>query len=71
MRITRGKYTGRNGVIESNVFQRAVDYPDDYGNGFHVMLDAEELVTVRWDQVEAAKYLRAVWHGQVGKNWFI
>ena len=52
VRITTGKYAGRFGTVESNVFQRTVDYPDDYGNGFHVMLDSDELVTVRWDQVE-------------------
>ena len=42
------------GTIESNVFQRTVDYPDEFANGHHVMLDTEELVTVRWDRVEAA-----------------
>ena len=35
------------------MYQRTVDYPDEYHNGHHVMLDSEELVTVRWDQVEA------------------
>ena len=34
------------------MFQRTVDYPDELANGFHVMLDAGELVTVRWKQVE-------------------
>ncbi len=51
MKITTGKYTGRTGTIESNVYQRTVDYPDEWANGHHVMLDNEELVTVRWDQV--------------------
>ena len=37
--------------MESNVFQRAVDYPDEYFNGYHIMLDSGELVTVRWEQV--------------------
>ena len=36
---------------ESNVYQRTVDYPDEWHNGFHVMLDSEKLVTVRWEQV--------------------
>ena len=53
--ITNGIYTGRNGVIESNVHQRTVDYPNDLSNGFHVMLDSGELVTVRWDQVESSQ----------------
>ena len=33
------------------MFQRTVDYPDELANGYHVMLDTEELVTVRCDQV--------------------
>ena len=49
--ISSGKYAGRSGTIESNVFQRTVDYPDELSEGFHVMLDTEELVTVRCDQV--------------------
>ena len=51
--ITSGKYAGRTGTIESNVFQRTVDYPDEYHNGHHVVLDTEVLVTVRWQQVES------------------
>ena len=50
--ITTGKYAGHCGTVESNVFQKTVDYPNDLSNGFHVMLDSEELVTARWDQVE-------------------
>ena len=52
MTITSGKYVGQTGTVDSNVFQRTVDYPDDLSNGYHVMLDTEELVTVRWDQGE-------------------
>ena len=48
-----GKHKGETGTIESNVHQRTVDNPDDMTNGFHVMLDSDELVTVRWYQVEA------------------
>ena len=50
--ITTGKYAGRTGTIESNVYQRTEDYPEEWGNGHHVILDNEELVTVRWDQVD-------------------
>ena len=53
--ITTGKYASWTGTVESNVYQRTVDYPGDLSNGFQVMLDTEELVTVRWDQVEAAR----------------
>ena len=41
------------GSIESNVYQRTLDYADELANGYHVILDTEELVTVRWEQVEA------------------
>ena len=39
-------------TVESNVHQRTVDYPGEFHNGFHVMLDTEELVMVRWEQVK-------------------
>ena len=51
--ITTGKYAGYQGTVESNVHQRTVDYPTELSNGFQVMLDTEEVVIVRWDQVEA------------------
>ncbi len=51
VRITSGKYAGHSGTVESNVYQRTVAYPDEFNNGYHVMLDIEILVTVRWDQV--------------------
>jgi len=38
-------------MVESNGYQKTVDYPDEFDNGFHVTLDTEELVTVRWYQV--------------------
>ena len=50
--ITTGKYAGHQGTVESNVHQRTVDFPDELSNGYHVMLDSKELVTVRMDQVE-------------------
>ena len=52
VKIISGKYAGHTGTVESNVYQRTVDYPDELHNGFHVMLDTGELVTVRWEQVE-------------------
>ena len=61
VKITSERYAGRSGTVESNVFQMSVDYPDEQAEGFHVILDTEELVTVRWDQGEAARSLRAVW----------
>ena len=28
--ITTGKYAGRKGTVESDVFQRTLDYPDKF-----------------------------------------
>ena len=50
VRIISGKYAGHTGTVESNVYQRTVDYPDEFSDGYHVMLDSEELVTVRWSR---------------------
>ena len=47
VRITSGKYKGHQGVIESNVHQRAADYPDRYADGFQVMLNSGLVVVVR------------------------
>ena len=55
VRITSGKYAGHQGTMESNVYQRTVDYPDEWFNGHYVVLDTEVLVTVRWEQVESTK----------------
>jgi len=52
VRITTGKYANHTGTVESNVYQRTVDYPDEWHNGHHVMLDSEKLVTVLWEKVE-------------------
>ena len=51
VKIITGKYAGHLGTVESNVYQRTVDYPDELANGFHIMLDNGVLVTVRWEQV--------------------
>ena len=49
--MAHGRYAGHSGTVESNVHQRTVDYPTELSNGFQVMLDTEEVVIVRWDQV--------------------
>ena len=59
MKITTGKFAGHTGTVDSNVHQRTVDYPDESANGYHVMLDTEELGTVRWEQVEGCAPSRA------------
>ena len=43
---------GHIGTMEGNVYQRNVDYPDEWFNGHHLILDTDGLVTVRWDQVK-------------------
>jgi hypothetical protein len=53
MRIGWGRYAGATGVVDSAVFQKTVDYPDDYSAGYHVVLEDERVVTVRWDQVRS------------------
>jgi len=55
VRITIGQYAGRKGTVESNVFERIVDYADDWANCYQVTLDSGHVVTVGWDQVEAVK----------------
>ncbi|MDA0770747.1 MAG: hypothetical protein O2909_13100 [Chloroflexi bacterium] len=52
VQIITGKYAGHPDTVESNVYQKTVDYPDEFYNGYHVMLDTGVLVTVRWDQVD-------------------
>ena len=51
--ITNGSYQGRAGTVDSAVFQRTVDQPDDHAPGYHAVLDNGEVVTVRWDQVRS------------------
>ena len=44
--------TRRQGrTVDSKVFQRTVDYPDEFSMGFHLVLDDETWVEVRLDQM--------------------
>ena len=47
------KYAGCRGTVKSNLYQKTADYPGEWASEPLVMLDSEELLTVRWDQVEA------------------
>ena len=49
--IVSGRYKGHTAVVDSAVFQRTVDYPDELAPGYHVVLDTGPVVTVRWDQL--------------------
>jgi len=53
MTITSGRYKGTVDAVDSAVFQRTADYPDEFAPGYHVVLDGGQMVTVRWDQVAA------------------
>ena len=48
MTITTGEYVGHRGTVEANVYKKTVDYTDERANGYHVMLNTEEWVIVRW-----------------------
>ena len=60
--IISGKYAGHLGPVESKVYQRTVDYPDEFANGHHVLLESGVLVTVRYDQVEGLNLLSESYH---------
>ena len=49
--IVSGRYEGHRGVVDSAVFQRTVDYPDEFAAGYHVVLEDGAVVTVRWSQL--------------------
>jgi hypothetical protein len=51
VRVISGRYAGRTGTVEANVFQRTVDYPEKFAMVHHVVLDDGEWITVRRDQV--------------------
>ena len=59
LKITNGKYAGQLVTIENKVYERTVDYPDEYLNDFNVMLDTEGLVTVRWEQMDVLQTWRS------------
>ena len=50
--IISGCYKGYQGVVDSAVFQRTVDHPDEFSPGYHLILDTGPMVTVRWDYVQ-------------------
>ena len=42
-RIQWGRFASRMGVVDSAVFQRTVNYPNEYAAGYHVVLDDERV----------------------------
>ena len=55
--IVWGKRAGALGVVvDSAVFQRTLDYLDDFSlPGYHVILADDAVVTVHWDQDTGAQ----------------
>ena len=47
VRIVSGQYSGATGTVDSCVFQRSVDYPEEYAAGYHVVLSDGRVVTVQ------------------------
>lgn len=41
VRIISGKYSGATGTVDSKVFQRSVDYPEELRASYHVVLSIE------------------------------
>ena len=52
--IVSGQRSGVLGVVDSAVFQRTIDHPEEVFPGYHVVLADDAVVTVRWDQVKKA-----------------
>ena len=44
-------------MVDSAVFQRTVDYPEEHSAGYHIILDSGPVITVRWDQVHTSSNL--------------
>ena len=40
-------------TVEGAVSQRTVDLPNDFAPGYHVVLDAGRVVTVRWESTHS------------------
>ena len=53
VRIISSRYAGRTGTVEANVFQKTVDYPDDFAHGYRVTLD-----DVTWVKLAGIKLQR-------------
>ncbi len=43
------------GTVEINVYQRKLDYPDEFGYGHHFMLGTVKFVTFRLDWTEGLR----------------
>ena len=48
--IPWGRYKGHTGVVDRAVFQRTVDWPDEFAPGYHVDLDTGPVITSGWNR---------------------
>ncbi len=51
VKIKGGRYDGAVGTVDSVVFQRTEDQPNEFHHGYHVVLDSGRVVTVNKGQV--------------------
>ena len=51
VRITNGCYAEKSGIIDSNVYAAMVDFPGEVSMGYGVILEDDEWVMVRPNQV--------------------
>ena len=51
MKIKGGRFDGATGTVDSIVFQRTEDKPNELQHGYHVILDNGRVVTVAKCQV--------------------
>ena len=51
VRITNGRYSKKAGIIDSNVYAAMVDFPGEVSMGYGVILEDDEWVMVRPNQV--------------------
>ena len=50
--IISARHAGRDLLVDREVFQKTVDYPEEYARGGPVALEEGQVVTVCWDQVQ-------------------
>ena len=53
MQTVSGKFKGETGTVNTNVFQRSVDFPKDSFPCRYVLLDNHLAITINVNQVEA------------------
>ena len=52
VKINGGQYDGALGTVDSVVFQRTHDQPNEFHHGYHLVMDCGTVITVSKFQVE-------------------